>query len=151
MAKAQFWTKARAGIEEFSNESMALSNLSRLRAALAKAKLQPIKEENKTRLVSGTLEAGFVTEGAASEEEMKVPGFRGSDAIISVEFVATLDKESGRITKLLYTLTKESVMSKFTGGRNNRREDVNVVYSMQFSATDAKVEIPKELAKFFSK
>jgi hypothetical protein len=167
--KRQTWNKKRQGIEEFSNEAAALSNLTRFQSAIAKAS----KLEMKDGVVSGTLPTRLIGEAEEEEEDannpLKMAGLGGKDTLQSIEFKATI--ADGKITKIVYTLVKESAMSniimRFGGGQNpfgggDEDEDgqdkkkkrgageTRVTYTLELSSTDAKVEIPKELDKFFT-
>lgn len=167
--KRQTWNKKRQGIDEFSNEAASLTNLSRFKSAIAKAKV-----ELKDGVAKGTLPTRLIEETEEDEGDannpLKMAGLGGKDTLQSIEFTATI--VDGKITKIVYTLVKESAMSNiimrfgngqnpFGGGQEDEDEgkdkkkkrgaaESRVTYTLELSSSDAQVEIPKELNKFFT-
>lgn len=164
--KRQTWNRKRQGIEEFSNEVASLSNLNRLKSAVAKAKL-----EMKDNVIKGTLPTRLVSEVEEDEEDagnpLRMAGLGGKDALQSIEFTATI--VDGKIAKIAYTLVKESSMGNiimrigggqnpFGGGDDDEDDkkkkpgaaESRVTYTLELSPTDVSVEIPKDLNKFFT-
>jgi hypothetical protein len=175
--KRQTWNRKRQGIDEFASEASGLSNLGRLKTALGKAKFEAVKDEEKTKTVKGTLPTRFLGDSESEEENPNDPmamlKLGGKDKLESIEFTATIDKESGRLAKIVYTLVKESsmgnIMMRIQGGQNpfgggedeeegqdkkKKRKantsETRVTYAMDLSTSEGKVEIPKELDKFFT-
>jgi hypothetical protein len=119
VVKQQAWTKRRVGVEDFTNEAMALCNLGRLKAALDKAKLTVSEEEKdgkKLKMVKGELPKRLIETPADEEEndpgnpfgQLKIMGLGGGEKLQKIEVKAWIDAESGALTKISYTLTKKS-------------------------------------------
>jgi hypothetical protein len=186
VVKRQTWVAKRKGIDDFAQDATTLTNLNRFKAALEKGKVKDVKSDDKTQTIKGTLPTRFMESGEEEEEgdpnnpmnQIMKMGLGGKETLKRVEFKATIDKESGRITKLTYTLVKESALGgnirimagqgfgqqdqdqdedEDNGGKKKAKKvarklasEVDVIYSLELSATDGKVEIPKDMEKFFT-